>query len=519
MFAAAWAAGWVMETAAVGIAPKIFWVKFQAIWQTPLITLVTCFCLEYAWPGRWLTHRNLILFSIPCILSILLILTDHLHHLVWNSLALNSLARPQLAPGSLFLSIYFFVVLGALNLIIFGWLFYHSPQHRWPVVIMLFGQIMGRALYLMDETRIIPYAPSLSVPPVAFEYLMYAIALFGFRIFDPIPLARQAAIEQMHAGVLVLDHEGKVVSQNPAAERFLGVRTKQIKGKSVQGLLSDHIQEALSSAGKTETEYRSGEGEATCYYTISVSHLQDFRGLEAGRLLMLQDVTGEKRIQAQILEQERALAMLKEREQLARELHDNLGQVFAFVNAQGQAIHRLLEQGDLLTADEFISRLINVAHEADVDIRESILALSATLSSKGFISSLTEYLVKYERNYAIHAQLEGSEAITDVTLDPLAEVQLLRILQEALTNVRKHAGPCSVQIAFAREDGYARVTIQDNGQGFDATAHENDLPDHMGLRVMRERAEEMGGSLALHSEPGQGTELIVQIPVRGTVHA
>ncbi len=86
-------------------------------------------------------------------------------------------------------------------------------------------------------------------------------------------------------------------------------------------------------------------------------------------------------------------------------------------------------------------------------------------------------------------------------------------------NVRKHADAKSVEIMFARENGSAYVTIQDDGQGFDSTRRENSLDDHVGLRVMQERAEEVGGSLSLHTQPGFGTRLVVHIPVREAVHA
>jgi signal transduction histidine kinase len=247
--------------------------------------------------------------------------------------------------------------------------------------------------------------------------------------------------------------------------------------------------------------------------------LNDFRGLEVGRLLLLRDVTEQKHIQAQILEQQRALSMSREREQLARELHDNLGQVFAFVNIQGQTIHRLLSRGDLSTADEYVNRLLEVTREADVDIRESIMGLRASVSEHGLVPTLTQYLAKYEKNYGIQTRLEGSETITDGAFEPLVEVQLFRILQEALTNVRKHANACYVRIAFVLQDGWMRVTIHDDGRGFDPDASSAGVEEHVGLRVMRERAEEVGGSLSLQSASGQGTELVVRVPVNGAKHA
>ena len=230
-------------------------------------------------------------------------------------------------------------------------------------------------------------------------------------------------------------------------------------------------------------------------------------------------MTEQKRAQAQILEQQRSLAKLHEREQLARELHDDLGQVFAFVNVQGQTIHRLLSRGDVATADEYLSRLLEVAREADVDIRESIMGLRATVSEHGLLLTLTHYLAKYEKNYGIQTQLEGSEPFADGVFEPLVEAQLLRILQEALTNVRKHADARSVRIAFVLEDGWARVTVHDDGQGFDPAVPSAEMEEHLGLRVMHERAEEVGGSLSLQSALGQGTDLVVRVPVKGANHA
>ncbi len=98
-------------------------------------------------------------------------------------------------------------------------------------------------------------------------------------------------------------------------------------------------------------------------------------------------------------------------------------------------------------------------------------------------------------------------------------MQLLRILQEALTNVRKHANACSVRVTFALEDGSARVVIHDDGRGFDPDESSAGMEEHVGLRVMRERAEEVGGSFSLKSALRQGTELIVRVPMKGTNHA
>ena len=158
LFAAAWAAGSVMENAAVDLEAKIFWVKFQTVWHLPSVTAVTCFVLEYAWPGRWVNRRNLAYLSIAPLLVLGLIITDPLHHFLWLSFRLDgSVVTPLLGPASWMAIIYSFGLV-ILSFIVFTWLFLRSPQHRWPVAIMLIGQFAGRAAYLLNLTGAPPPA-------------------------------------------------------------------------------------------------------------------------------------------------------------------------------------------------------------------------------------------------------------------------------------------------------------------------------------------------------------------------
>ena len=529
LFTSLWMAGSIMEIAALDVATKVFWIKVQGPFMLPAITAVTCFILEYTWPGRWLTHRNLALLVIVPLMVVGLVLTNDLHHLVWLGFVYDGSVTRLFGPATWVFVIYA-MLLGLIDILVFAWLFLRSPQHRWPVVVMLTGLVGARAVYLLEAVNIIHSDLPLVVIVVGFLFLMYAVTLFGFRIFNPIPLARQTVIEQLHEGMLVLDSQGRLVSLNPAAERILGMPAKEMKGKLVRDLLPDYPEEPLTDPGETTIEFSLGTGsnvfgqniagqnvigQNVRHYTLRISLLNDWRGLEAGHLLMLRDVTEQKQAQAQILEQHRSLAMLQEREQLARELHDNLGQVFAFVNTQGQTIQRLLARADVSKADEYAARLVEVAREADVDIRESIMGLRVTLSEQGFFPALAEYLERYEKNYEIHTELDRPETLGELAFEPQVEVQLLRILQEALTNARKHADARYVRILFTVQDGCAQVTVQDDGRGFDSQERLSGLDERVGLRVMRERVDEVGGSFTIQSKPGEGTRVVVRVPVRG----
>jgi PAS domain S-box-containing protein len=521
LFAAAWAIGSVMEYAAADLVTKVFWVKFQAAWQLPVATAITCFVLEYTWPGRWLTRRNLALLSVPPILVFLVILTDNRYHLAWRGFTFAESIQPQFSSVGWIAYAYIFGVLGTINLVIFGWLFLRSPQHRLPVVLMLVGQFGGRILYMLERTGLLHSILPIDLLGMAFEFLMYALALFGFRILDPIPLARQTTIEQLHAGMLVLDTQGKIVNLNPAASSILGMPAKHLLGRPIQELLPIGIELAadIQVSGTEQLEInlpgpqRDGVGVRSepRAYQLEVSSLNDWRGLVVGYLLLLHDVTAKKQAQAKFLEQQRALAIMAERERLARELHDDLGQVLAFISTQGHVVQELLDRGEVATAGSYVARLIEAADEADTDIRESILSLRSPFSSQGLIPALQGYLRHYEQRYGLRIEVLLPEHGLDWTLEPVAEVQVLRILQEGLANARKHSGAHCVQVAFTHLDGRIQITLRDDGQGFEPGKLQDDRPCGFGLQFMRERAEAIGGSVEVRSVPGEGTEIMLVV--------
>jgi PAS domain S-box-containing protein len=523
LIAVPWVAGAVMGVAAVDAAHKIFWFRFQGAWQLPVITALTCFVLEYAWPGRWLTRRNLVLLSILSLLCMGMVLTDSIHHLAWRGLAFadGQVVKVQ-GPGTLVFLAYGYV-LSTLALVVLAWLFLRSPRHRWPVAIILAGATAARVLFTLELARVPPSGLLFSMPPIAVEYAAYAIALFGFRIFDPIPAARQALIDQMREGVLVLDPEGRVASLNPAAERVFGLPAKQAKGRPVRELLPVCPTGPLADPAGAEIEISLSErprangaiGQELRQYVLEISPLSDWRGLEAGRLLLLRDVTERRRAQAQILEQQRALAMLHERVQLARELHDGIGQVLGYVKMQAQAARDRLAQDETAAADCDLAQLIAVAQDAHADAREYMLgARSDTSAQPGFSGALGQYLRRFSEQYGLRTDLAAPPDWSDEVLEPTVQAQLLRIIQEALANARKHAKAQAVQVSVQLPPDHAQVTILDDGVGFDPALLTGADGQKYGLGFMRERAQEVGGSVEIHSAPGAGTQVLICVPRR-----
>ncbi|MGD8472550.1 MAG: histidine kinase N-terminal 7TM domain-containing protein [Anaerolineae bacterium] len=520
LFAALWLAGAVAELMAADVANKVLWLKFQVVFQLPLVTAMTFFVLEYACPRRWLTWRWLILLSVPPLLVLVLVVTNDLHHWFWRGFQFDGALQPLRGPAN-WIALGYGMALVLISLAAFVSLFLRSPQHRWPVVLMIIGQIAGRVFFALDldaEQTVLGLDPL--VLGFVITYGVYAVALFGFRILDPLPTARRTAIDQMQDGMVVFDTGWQALSLNPAAERLLGVSAAQARGKTWSALLPDCPEgsQCLQS-GADPVEIRRRMDAEDRQYTLSLSGLQDHRGLTSGYLLLLRDVTEQHRAQAQLLKHQWAEATLQERELLAQELHDGIVQNLGFLNLQAQAARQYLRSGRGDAALDSLDRLSEVALAMQSDTREVIGdLLTVSQPSEGLCSVIRRAVGRFQDHTGMPVDLELGEDLDAIcsseALPPVAGVQLLRILQEALANVRKHAGtPSQIGVALTADGGQLQMIIVDNGPGFDPAHDSGDK--HYGLLVMRQRAERIGGELAVHSTPGQGTRVEVCVPLDG----
>jgi len=515
VFSALWTAGSFLEFVAVDVSTKILWVKFQAAWQVPATTAVACFVLEYAWPGRWLTRRNLALLSIAPLTFLVLIVTNDLHHLVWYGFAFDGVVTPLRAPANWFFVVYAYAI-SLVELAVFIWLFLQSPQHRWPVSIMMTGQLGARVVYILEAVGVVHSHLPLDVLMIAYLFVSYAAALFGFDIFNPIALACKTAIAQIHDGMLVLDARQRVASLNPAAQAILGVSAKSAEGRPIQELMPPFAEVTGGGSQEetsTSTEIRLRTERDVRDYVLVTSELKDWRGDGVGRLLLLRDVSDQKQAQAQIVEQQRSLATLQERERLARELHDSVGQTLAATRLQASTVRLMLARGETAQAGKCLEQMAAMTVAAEDDVRDYLLGARTSLSGElSLFAALREYTHRFCQQFGLQIELSIPPQLESQGLDPAVAMQLLRIIQEALSNVRKHACATHAQVMFTLSGTMVRVTIADDGKGFDPEAVAARCAEGFGLQAIRERAEGLGGALQVDSASGQGTRVVVQVP-------
>jgi signal transduction histidine kinase len=209
----------------------------------------------------------------------------------------------------------------------------------------------------------------------------------------------------------------------------------------------------------------------------------------------------------------RSMAAMEERVRLSRELHDNLAQVMGYLNLKNKGVQSLLASNQVSQALGELRDMEKVTDRAYDDVRDSILALRVRVSpDQDLTNTLHEYIVEFGERSGIEMVLE-TPAGTGPFFAPDTAVQVLRIIQEALTNVRRHAQAMQAWVTFKVDGDRATIVIQDNGRGFDPSRTDPDGHKHLGLLTMRERAESVGGSLRIDSQVGQGTRIELSLPI------
>lgn len=202
----------------------------------------------------------------------------------------------------------------------------------------------------------------------------------------------------------------------------------------------------------------------------------------------------------------------EERARIARELHDSVAQsLLKIIYAAGFALDFIKEDPRL--AVEEIEEVQQRAKDCLRELREIMANLRPTsLDILGLKETIMRYAEQFEEEYAISTSvdLKGLESIP-----PAVELPIFRILQEELTNVRKHSNASMVRIRTEASGGDLILTVEDDGIGFDPemVEAEQEKGEHLGLMAMRERAELLGGQLAINSIPGMGTRITVRIPM------
>ena len=214
---------------------------------------------------------------------------------------------------------------------------------------------------------------------------------------------------------------------------------------------------------------------------------------------------------ARLHEQVQRLAIVEERERIGRDLHDGIIQSIYAVGLSLEDVPDLMED-EADEARQRVERAIDSLDQAIRDIRNFIFGLRPELLEQaGLVGGLAALADEFRVNSMVDVDIE-TYGVEESDLSPDQTGELLSIAREALSNVARHSKATRGSVRVEARDGTVRLTVSDNGVGFTPDMQRG--PSHQGLINMRARATAIGGNLELHSEPGAGTRIIVEVARR-----
>ncbi len=336
--------------------------------------------------------------------------------------------------------------------------------------------------------------------------------------------ARYRAVAETAAeAIITMNESGTMVFVNRATEQIFGYSAAELLGQPLTLLMPERLRRTheVSLARYLATGQRHltwervqlpGRHKSGREIPLELAFWEFTQHGQRFFSSLIRDIT--ERVQAAELRTrllERVIsAQEEERARLARELHDETGQALMALLVQ---LHSIARAPTLATAQAEAEKVRRIAAQALDDVRRLAVGLRPNvLDDLGLVAALERYAADYHQAYGIAVDVHARGL--DGRLPPAIELTLYRILQEALTNVAKHAGATLVSVVIERQTSAVLAIIEDDGRGFDVerALREAGRSQRFGLPSMRERAALLQGTLAIESTPGHGTTIYVTLP-------
>ena len=212
----------------------------------------------------------------------------------------------------------------------------------------------------------------------------------------------------------------------------------------------------------------------------------------------------------------RRLAIMEERNMIGNELHDSLAQSLVSMRLQIKMLGELLHKKDHRSAQNEVRQLRSAIEEAHSSLRELLANFRTRIDHRGLFPAIEDLLLRLKEETGISTFLQNECSYSEYPLSPAQEIQIFHIVQEALTNVRKHSNACTVRVLINGSEDHCTVLIEDDGLGISDNLQSDHPGEHIGLSVMRQRASRLPGVINIESEAGEGTRIILVFSPNGS---
>lgn len=541
-----WALCYALELAATDLPTKLIFVKLQFVGIVTAPVIFFLFVTEYTGREQWQTPRYVIpLFIIPLI-TIILLWTNESHGLMYQRVWLDTGGSfPNFASDR---GIWFWVhatysyIVMLLAVIFLLYSIARSPEfYRGQVATLLIGVLapwVGNAIHISELS---PF-PNLDVTPFAFAItgLAFAWSLFGFRLLDIVPTARDLVFESMDDAIIVMDIQDRVVDLNGAARAIIGPPADMAIGRYLTEVLPEQrtLIESFLTVRQLRTELTFGVDETARTFDLRISPVHNRRGDMSGRLVVLRDITQRKQVEKKLAEaRDQALEALRLKSRiLAVVSHDfrtPLGAILGYAemlkegmlgsmpDAQQGPIERIIANTNQLT--ELVNDLLD---QAQLEAGKITLHVSQFPPSK--------LLDTIQTTMGPKAREKNLKLITEISPGVPSSVRGdISRLNQAVTNLVSNAlkftkkGEVKVRF-FKADESHWGVDISDTGPGISQQDLEHifdpfwqvdfsETREHtgmgLGLSIVKQLVNRLNGQITVESQLKKGTTFTIILPV------
>jgi PAS domain S-box-containing protein len=542
-----WIAGYSLEVMGTDLATKLFWAKIQYFGIVALPVALLLFALVFSGRRTWITTPKLFLLVILPVITLLLVLSNELHNLIWSDWKIESIgtfSALNLDYGLAFWAhiVYSLILLAASTILIVQKLSYNSKTDRSQTASIFLG--IGIAAPWLGILI------SLSgLNPLPFDLMPFAFVITGFviawsvyehRSHDITPLGFEAVIASMSDSVFILDMRNNVVDVNPAGQKVLGFSSSEIVGRHVREVFKDQLDlvDLYENAMNIREEIAVESDSQKQYYELSISPLTDHLDKILGRAVILHDISDRKKAEnAMITARDQALEASRVKSQfLARighELRTPLGVIRGYADLLTEPAYGALSEQQVKAVHEIIDSTQRVSDMVSELLDEARLSAGAVqLDVKPFTPALI--LKDVQEKLSVLAKQKGLALISEID-DGLPEqflgdpIRINQMITNLTSNSIKFTEEGKVSVRFYRHSQRKwAMEVSDTGPGIPEDAQKDIFEPFrqadgsiskkyggtgLGLSIVKHLTNLMEGEIIVRSKIGEGSTFMIVLPL------
>src|SRR5574344_111666 len=532
-----WSVCNAMELMGTTLSVKLFWANMQ--YAAYSIFPVCLFILILQLTGRVqkISKLMILYLSVVPLITTVLVWFDRKFGFVRYNFALYwedtnySFIKKKYGPWFIVHTVYTYgLYLSSIMILLQSIIIQKKQVYKQQQALLLVGIVLEFIPNILYVTGVSPIK-RFDITPVFFSITgcLVLLSMVKYRFLNIIPVAREAVFDNMGEGIIVTDIDGQILDINKRTCTLFNLTNSKVSGKFIQNILpvlftdsiTNHKVEDYSDKNSNDKKAEStiicvddisGNNKGQRFFERSYAPLEDIRSERiVGWIYSAKDVTDLHKAQLKVWQQQQELAVSKEQQRVARDLHDNIGQILSFSGIQIQTIQRELVRGNIELAAQYLDKLKKVVDQLYMELREYIFNLRQpnmqSISFKEFLINFTNQIKQF---FPVDCELQLQETIP--TFFDSAEVKshLSSLTKEAVNNSIKHAEASKIIVGLKKREGNKIVYyIEDNGKGLNLAEQKRGTEYSSGIRIMEERALLTGGKFEITSESGKGTTISV----------